>query len=251
MTVQLTVIGCSGTHPAYGRMCSSYLLDNGNHRLLLDAGNGSLANLTRVLDLALLDGVMISHLHPDHFVDLVSMAYGLRFHPAGPLTVPVWGPVGTRDMLTRHLDSSSRERFDENFSVTEVVPYEEVTAAGFGVQLFPSYHPASALSMRVSDAGTVVAYSGDSGGSDDLVDCARDADLFVCDATWSAQDGPHPQGLHLTGEGAGRHANRAGAQRLLVTHASPYADRGQVAAEAAAAFDGETILADDLQEHVL
>lgn len=251
MSLQFTVIGSSGTHPAYGRVCSSYLLDDGNHRLLLDAGNGSLSNLTQVLDLTELDGVIISHLHPDHFVDLVSMAYALRFHPSGPLTVPVWGPAGTREMLTRHLDADSRERFDENLRVLEVTPHSRITMAELEVELFPSNHPAGAMSMRVAAGGAVVAYSGDSGGSEALVDCARDADLFVCDATWSVQDGPHPEGLHLTGDGAGRYAARAGAKRLLVTHVGPYADRVQVAAEAAAAFDGETLLADDLQEHVL
>lgn len=64
-------------------------------------------------------------------------------------------------------------------------------------------------------------------------------------------DGAHPEGLHLTGAGAGRHAQRAAAQRLLVTHVNPYADRQSVAAEAAAVYDGVTLLADDLQEYML
>ena len=251
MTVKFTVIGCSGTHPANGRVCSSYLIDDGRTRLLLDAGNGSLANLTRAIDLAELDGVVLSHLHPDHFVDLVAMTYALRFHPQGALQIPVWGPVGTREMLTRHLDPDSRDKLNDNLMVSEVAPGTRVGAGNVIAETFPSNHPAEAMSMRVRAGTSVIAYSGDSGGSDDLVTCARDADLFVCDATWAARSGPRPAGLHLTGEGAGRHAATAGARRLLVTHVSPYEDAQAVAAEAAAVYDGEILVADDLQEHIL
>lgn len=245
-------MGCSGTHPAFGRACSSYLVDDDVTRLLLDCGNGSLANLTQVTDLVQLDGVFVSHLHPDHFVDLVAMAYALRFHPAGPLRVNVWGPVGTREMVTRHLDPDSGSRFDDCLVVHEITPGTAIDVGGLGVATWPSNHPAAAMSARVTDAGgTAVAYSGDSGGSDDLVACAEDADLFVCDATWAEATGPYPEGLHLTGADAGRHAQRAGAHRLLVTHVNPYADRHEVAAEASRAYDGVTLLADDLQEYVL
>lgn len=88
-------------------MIAKAILAWGDTRLLLDCGNGALANLTRATDLAALDGIFISHLHPDHFVDLVAMAYALRFHPEGPLTVDVWGPDGLQEMVTRHLDQDS------------------------------------------------------------------------------------------------------------------------------------------------
>jgi ribonuclease BN (tRNA processing enzyme) len=198
-----------------------------------------------------IDAVIISHLHPDHFVDAVSMAYALRFHPDGPQSVDLYGPRGTGEMLTRHLDPESRVRFNENLKVAVVSPGHVIEVGAMNVSLLASNHPAQAMSLRVVTGDRVVAYSGDSGGSDDLVDCARDSDLFVCDATWSAASGPHPVGLHLTGEQAGRFAQHAGAARLLVTHVSPYADRQAVADEAAAEYDGDTLLADDLQEYEL
>lgn len=252
MSLRFSIMGCSGTYPAYGRACSSYLVDDGDTRLLLDAGNGSLANLTSTTALTRLDGICISHLHPDHFVDLVAMAYALRFHPDGPLAVDVWGPVGLREMIGRHLDPDSLSKLDGNVQITEITPGDEVTLGALRLQTWPSNHPASAMSVRVTGAdGTVIAYSGDSGGSDDLIECARDADLFACDATWSEATGPHPEGLHLTAAQAGDHARRAGAQRLLLTHINPYADRQALAAEASAVYDGETLLSDDLQEYNL
>ena len=251
MTAKVTVLGCSGTYPANGNACSSYLVDDGRSQLLLDAGNGSLARLTQVVDITDIDGVVLSHLHPDHFVDLVAMAYALRFHPSGPLEVDVWAPAGAEEMLTRHLDDDSKEKFGANVRVHEIGPGTRVSVGDISLQTFDSNHPANAMSVRVEAGGAVVAYSGDTGGSDELVECARDADLFICDATWTNGSGPHPPGLHLTGEEAGRHAARARARRLLITHVSPYESPEQVAAEASAVYDGETLIAEDLQEHVL
>lgn len=251
MSLNFTVIGCSGTHPAHGRVCSSYLLDDGRTRAVLDLGNGALAKLTTVLDLADLDAVVISHLHPDHFVDVVGLSYALRFHPDGPLSVLAYGPPGLGEMLTRHLDLDSRERFREVIQIAEVEPSDRWQLGSLQVATMPSHHPAAAMSVRVEGGGAVVAYSGDSGGSDELVACAQEADLFACDATWSAAGGPYPDGLHLTGEGAGRHAARARARQLLVTHISPWEDRRRIATEAAAAYGGPTLLADDLQEYTL
>lgn len=251
MSLNFTVIGCSGTHPAHGRVCSSYLVDDGRTRAVLDLGNGALSKLTTVLDLVDLDAVVISHLHPDHFVDVVGLSYALRFHPDGPLTVDAYGPQGFGDMVTRHLDLDSRERFNETVRITEVASTDDWAIGSLDVSSVPSHHPAAAMSLRVTGGGAVVAYSGDSGGSDDLVACARDADLFACDATWSAAGGPYPDGLHLTGEDAGRHAARARARQLLVTHISPWEDRRRIATEAAAAYGGPTLLADDLQEYTL
>ena len=251
MNLQLTVIGCSGTYPAGGRVCSSYLVEHGGNRVVFDLGNGALSNLTRRTDLADLGAVVLSHLHPDHFVDVVAMAYALRFHPRGPLQVPLYGPPGTGEMVTRHLDEDSRVRFGENLRIVEGLPGQPFAVGSLDVDVYPSNHPAAARSLRISAGDRVIAYSGDSGGGAELLDCAAGADLFVCDATWSERGGPHPEGLHLTGAGAGRHARSAEVGRLLVTHVSPTEDREQVLTEAADAFDGETLLADDLQELVL
>jgi ribonuclease BN (tRNA processing enzyme) len=75
-----------------------------------------------------------------------------------------------------------------------------------------------AFGFRVSDNGTTLAYSGDSGPDDALPELARDADLFVCEATLLA---PNPEGGtrgHLAAEEADEAFRQSGAKRLLLTH---------------------------------
>jgi len=92
--------------------------------------------------------------------------------------------------------------------------------------------------MRITDpTGATLVYSGDSGSCDALVELARDADVFLCEASWthSPERPPH---LHLSGTEAGRIATKAGAAELLLTHIPPWTSREDVISEAKAEFDG-------------
>jgi ribonuclease BN (tRNA processing enzyme) len=249
--VRVTVLGSAGTLCGPGQACSSYLLESDGARLLLDCGNGSLANLQQRVGLADVDAVVLSHLHPDHFVDLYGLYYGLRFHPDGEQSVDVYARAGAQDFVRQLLPSEASETFERVCRFTTVSAGDAFAVGPFRVSLFPANHPVEAFAMRVETDERVVAYSGDTGPTDDLIGCARDADLFIADSSWLERDGPHPEGIHMTGLEAGQHAAAAGARRLVVTHVYPTLDRAEVAAEAASAYDGEVVIARDLQEHLL
>jgi ribonuclease BN (tRNA processing enzyme) len=91
--------------------------------------------------------------------------------------------------------------------------------------------------MRLEAGGRSLVYSGDTGECDDLVELARGADVFLCEASWT--DSPdNPPGIHLSGRQAGEHAARAQVGRLLVTHLIAWSDVDAVVSEARAAFGG-------------
>jgi ribonuclease BN (tRNA processing enzyme) len=247
VSLSVTIMGCSGTHIGPDRMCSSYLVESARYRLLLDCGNGSLSNLQRRLDVADVDAVLLSHLHPDHFGDLYSLYYALRFHADGRRSVPVYAPAGADEFVGRILGDSSGA-FGEVLRFSAVAAGQVLELGPLTVELFAANHPVEALASRVSAGGRVLAYTGDSDATPELEACARGADLLLCDATWLEADGPHPAGVHLTGAGAGRTADAAGARRLVVTHLFPGTEPRAVAAEAAGAYDGDVLIATDLQE---
>lgn len=242
--MRLTILGSSGTHPGPSRMCASYLVEHEGYRLLVDCGNGSLSNLQKVTDVAAVDQVLLSHLHPDHFADVYGLYYALRFHADGPQRVPLLAPAGAEAFIGQLLPADTS--FGDLLPVTTAAAGQRLELGPFSVELFAAAHPVETLAPRISAGGRVLSYSGDSGSTEALVDCAREADAFLCDTSWLQADGPHPEGLHLTGAQAGRLAARAGAARLVCTHVQPRNDPQDVAAEAREVFGGEVVAAADL-----
>ena len=84
MTIDITVLGCSGSHTGPGSVCSGYLYETDSASVMVEAGNGSSANLQLYTSLADLDGIVVSHRHVDHCIDLIGMYYALRFGPDMP-----------------------------------------------------------------------------------------------------------------------------------------------------------------------
>ncbi len=248
MRVTLTVCGSAGTHPGPGRACSSYLVTAGEQRLLLDVGNGSLCNLMQRCDVADLDALVISHLHPDHFADIYGLYYALRFHPDGPGHMDVHAPPGARELIVKVLGDTSAPTFDTVYSFHEQKPGAVIEHGPMSVRLFAAAHPIPALATRIELGGRVIAFTGDSAPSPDLVQCAKDADLLLADATWLESARPLPEGIHMTGRQAGELAAKAGVERLVLTHILPTNDPAKTRAEAAEVFDGEILCAEDLME---
>jgi ribonuclease BN (tRNA processing enzyme) len=220
MSVKLTVVGCSPAWPNPGGAQSGYLLE-GPGRLLLDCGPGVLAKLREREPWPRVDAIAITHWHLDHWGDLVPWVWGAMLGPGTGMAAPeLWVPPGGREMLsTIGTRIGQPEMFEEAFRLQEYAEGETFTAAGFEVTARRVLHyQLLAFGFRASVNGTVVGYSGDSGPSESLAEIARDADLFVCEATLLA---PHPEGGtrgHLSAQEAIEAFETAGAKRLLLTH---------------------------------
>jgi ribonuclease BN (tRNA processing enzyme) len=99
-----------------------------------------------------------------------------------------------------------------------------------------------AYGFRIEHGDASLAYSGDTGECADLVDLARDTDLFLCEAAYT--DGKETfRAIHLNGREAGEHAAAAGTGRLVLTHIPPWTDAEQNRRDAAEAFTGPVELA--------
>ena len=96
--LRLTIAGAA---PAWargpGRPSSSYLVRLGPEAMLLDLGQGSLGSLWQFRDPSTLAGIVVSHMHPDHHVDLVALRHLLRYGMGEPRRVPLWAPAGMRE----------------------------------------------------------------------------------------------------------------------------------------------------------
>ena len=237
--MKLTVIGCSGSVPGPASPASCYLLEAGGFRALLDLGNGALGVLQRYCAVGDVDAVLLSHLHPDHCMDVLSLYVARTYdHHGGYPVIPVYGPRGSAAHLAGAYGRAEHPGLTGCFDFREWSPgSHRVGPLEVAVTRVP--HPVEAWAVRVTHDGRSLAYSGDTGPSPALVELARGADLALFEASFEeGRDDDAPPDLHLTGRQAGEHAAAAGAQRLVLTHLPPWNDPAVSLAEARAVFAG-------------
>jgi ribonuclease BN (tRNA processing enzyme) len=244
--VRLTVIGASGSYPGPDSPASCYLLETEHRgstfRLLLDLGSGALGVLHRFIDPVTVDAVLLSHLHADHCLDLTGFYVLRKYHPSGAQPrIPVWGPVDTDRRMAKAYDLDEDPGMNEEFDFT-LYPEETFAVGPFEVTARQVEHPVTAYGLRIRADGRTLAYSGDTGVCDALVETAKDADFFLCEASF-VEGAPNPPDLHLTGAEAGVMATEAGARRLVLTHVPPWHDPEVMLAESHLTYDGPVELA--------
>lgn len=240
--MKLAVLGSSGSLAAPGNPASGYLLSDAATAVVADIGPGVLAQLQTQMNPA--DAhVVFSHLHPDHCLDFPSLLVWRRYHPH-QYAQQRHQCIGPSDTATRlgHISGDAPGEIDDMSDTFALETWEQdrtYRIGEFQIQAFPAIHPIEAYSLRFTHlSGAVVAYSGDTAYTPALIDCARDADIFICEATWGAGGANMAPDMHLSGQEAGKIARLAGAKRLVLTHIPPWADPAVAAAAARTEFSG-------------
>jgi ribonuclease BN (tRNA processing enzyme) len=232
----LTVLGSNGTYPTPGRPASGYSVETGSGRILLDCGPGVFAAL---LDRAIVpEAIVLSHGHGDHCLDLLPMFNFLRFDRIDLWGIPLLAPRGVVDRLAAFIGAGPSHPFFEVFVPEVVVPGSVVQIDEATLEFGEAVHPVPALCVGVTESGTSLVYSGDTGPGGDLAGLARGADLLLCEATHQGPPPPARYRYHLYAVEAGEIAATAGAAALLVTHVAPTLDSAVSVAEAGTVFAG-------------
>src|ERR671915_1067420 len=141
--MRLTVLGKSPSWQDAGGACSGYLIEEEDTAVLVDCGNGVFAKLRERIDYVDVDAVVISHLHADHFLDLVPFAYALTYAPRQqPVPVDRWPgtddparprllvPPGAIETFRRVVGAWGNEDLIEN--AFEIEEYQESSEPAVG-----------------------------------------------------------------------------------------------------------------------
>ncbi len=220
--VALTFLGSGDAFGSGGRLQACLLLDGPAGRLLIDCGATSLVAMKRArVDPSSIGSVVISHLHGDHFGGLPFLVLDGQFSRREPPLV-VAGPPGIRDRVEAAMEvlfpgsSKVPRRFRVDF--VEIHAGSATTVGPAVVTAFLADHAsgAPAYAYRVEYEGRTVAYSGDTAWTDGLIDAARGADLFVCEAYYPAKAIPY----HLDYDTLLAHRAELDCPRIVVTHMS-------------------------------
>ena len=237
--MRVTVLGKSPSWEDAGGACSGYLVQDGAATLLLDCGNGVFSKLRAHVDYTAVQAVVISHLHADHFLDLVPWSYALQHGPrAGSARPVLHAPPGARDVFRRVCGAwGGEELVEEAFDLREYAVGDTLEVGDMRVEFAEVSHFVATHAVAVAAGGRRFVFGADTRPTDALVEFARDADLLMTEATLGA--GPtDPDAGHLSAADAGDHARRAGAHRLVLTHITDELDESAARRAAAEAFGG-------------
>lgn len=239
MTLTLTVLGSSGTYPGPGTACSGYLLRTETTSVWLDCGTGSLANLQRHVPLTELDGIVCSHAHPDHWLELPVAVNALRYGlDAAEADIPLLWTERTASLFRMVSGRPPEPTFDSRV----IDDSARIEIGDIAFRFAVTDHPVETLSVRADAGGRSIAYSADTGNRWDLGSLGDGIDLAVIEATLDEADADAVQ--HLTARQAGMQAARADVAGLVLTHLAPGSDPQQRIAEAGTAYDGPIAVAE-------
>jgi ribonuclease BN (tRNA processing enzyme) len=244
--VRITVLGKSPSWPDADGACSGYLVQAGDFSLLLDCGTGVFAKLRGVMDYLTLDAALITHLHSDHFFDLVPFSYALGLSPrrqggaAPALHVPPDGRSVLRGMVGAW---SSEDLIETAFDLAEYDPRQPLSLGPLQVRFCEVPHFTTAYAVELSDGERRLTFSADCGPNPGLIEFAHATDLLLIEATLPGPETAATPRGHLTAREAGEHGRAAGARRLVITHFSDEFDERYLQQEASAGFAGPVDLA--------
>jgi ribonuclease BN (tRNA processing enzyme) len=256
--MRLTVLGKSPSWQDAGGACSGYLVEEDGWSVVVDCGNGVFSKLRRFRDYTRVDAVVISHLHADHFLDLVPFSYALTYAPRQqPVPVDRWpgtdaparprliAPHGAVETFRRVTGAWGNEDLIEKaFEIEEYAgdARPKVGPLEFSFRSVPHFLETFAIRVESSSNGGAFAFGADSRPTAELVEFAHGADLLLIEATLPRPERTGQRG-HLTPREAGEHGKAAAAGRLVLTHISDELDALWARAEAEDAFGGHVDIA--------
>jgi ribonuclease BN (tRNA processing enzyme) len=252
--MKVTVLGKSPSYTDAGGACSGYLVEEDGATVLLDCGNGVFGKLRAHADYCAVDAVVISHLHADHFLDVVPYAYGLIYAPRQqPVPVDRWpgtdtparpllyAPRGAREVFRRITGTwGSEDLIERAFDLHEYEAGDELEIGALRARFHRVQHflpDTNAIELVSTRGGGRIVYGADTAPCDELVAFARGADLLLIEATLPRPERDGVRG-HLTPAEAGAHARRAGVRRAVLVHISDELDRAWAESTASEAFGG-------------
>jgi ribonuclease BN (tRNA processing enzyme) len=248
MAYEVIVLGGSGTYPSPGSACSGYLFRSPTTRLWVDCGPGSFGNLQRHVKPGELTGIVLTHLHLDHVVDLYPFLYAIRYGPeAGePSGLPVYAPAGAADFLGRlaSLDPGGDPTFGGYLAFHEIGESVIATIGDMELRFCRTRHPVETYAVRVTTNAQAVAYTADTGPSQAVTNFVWGANLLIAEASFQRSSKEKAE-LHMTATEAGAMATQACVSQLLLTHLGPGLDPAASLEQARREFRGEVGVASD------
>jgi ribonuclease BN (tRNA processing enzyme) len=232
MSLHLTILGSSGSYASPTNPCTGYLLRSPDATVLLDCGPGTVGPLQAAIDLQELDAIVLTHCHPDHWLELPVLRNVFSYFEKID-HLPVYGTAETKDMY----DAIVVAGRDESMDWTTIDPTSQLRIGDQSWSFTQSDHPVETLGPRVVVDDRRFVFTSDSAAGWVFEDAADGIDLAMMDASHLSElEGRNIP--HMSAREAATLARDAGVRRLVLTHLIPGSDPEAHRAEAEAAYGG-------------
>jgi len=252
-TLTLTVLGSGTGIPSLARSSSSIMIEIEGELLLFDVGPGTMRRLLESgITIDRISYLFISHLHPDHTGEFVSLLFAGKYSGMEKRRTPLtiigakglvnfynglrrvygkWIEMAANALVIHEMDKEKRDFMEfDSFDVTTM----------------PMDHIESSIGFRVVlPDGRSLVYTGDTDYCENAVELSRDTDILVCEAAFP--DEMKVEG-HLTPSLSGKIATESKAGVLVLTHFYPECMGVDIEAQCRDTYKGDLILAEDLMQ---
>ncbi|MDE2164913.1 MAG: MBL fold metallo-hydrolase [Alphaproteobacteria bacterium] len=222
--MRLTFIGSGDAFGSGGRFNTCFMVRGRRSCFLIDCGATSLIALKRAaVDLDALDGVILTHLHGDHFGGLPFLLLDAQLMSKRRRPFFIWGPDGFKARLAalREALFPGSSTVALKFAIETAILRAGIRHQSGGIAVTPylAVHSAGSpcFALRVECDGKIITYSGDTAWTETLIDAGRGADLFICECSSFDRDLPG----HLSWRTLAAKLPSIGARRVVLTHMNP------------------------------
>jgi ribonuclease BN (tRNA processing enzyme) len=246
--MELAILGSGTCSPNPARMAPGYFLSIGSARILIDPGPGAVGRAVALgLDPYEAEALALTHNHLDHSADILPFLFSRKNCVRGGYMgdVRIFAPRGFGAEFAKLMEVYGRHIVSEKHKIIiEEMGADEWEGPSFSIRSTLVLHSGSAVGYKFSKAGgPSLAYSGDTGYCEEIVELARGADILLIECSYP--DGTVADG-HMTPSGVAAVAIQSGAKHLVITHMQPELDPVEaVRVIRAAGYKGEVTVAED------
>lgn len=254
--MKITVLGTGTFFVSKERSGPAYLLEVDNKKILIDCGPGTLMRLSQLgVSVDEINYVFLTHFHPDHSSDLFAFQMNFRlkdfFSDESNKELPIiYGPEGIED-FTKKLSNIYELPAFENYSKISYLAYtSQINIDGLNIRTFKVKHnafglQAKAYALRFEFKGKVFTFSGDAIKDENIVESCKDADVFICDASY-VKGKATP--AHMDTWEIGEISESSKVKKVVLTHFYPRTENIDLINEVKEKYSGEVIRAEDFME---
>jgi len=226
--MKITVIGYWGAYPEKNEATSCFLIEEGDTKIILDCGSGSVSQLQNFIDLSDVDAVVLSHYHHDHIADIGVLTYSRVVDMnLNKTEVPL--------AIYAHCDDDHSFQKLAKPPYTNVQPYDSVNPINIGpftIYFEKTTHPAPCYAMKVysTETNKFFVYTADTTFEEKLIPFSMNTDLLIAETSFYAHQAAGDFG-HMNTVDVANLANQSQAKEVLLTHLPHFGDHQQLVDE--------------------